>query len=257
MREHIKTIHITKNLRLLWFYDQPGKLRWQIAADLAGIISGGALEVAKWLGIAFFVCFFLTQCMSQAHAAETVIPKRAEQYRSILIRAARATWGLDAPVAVFAAQIHTESRWRADAKSPVGAMGLAQFMPATAKWIPDIDPSLAPPAPNNPGWSIRAMLRYDLWLFNRAKGKDEYQRMAFAMSGYNGGEGWVNRDKRLAASNGLDPGQWFEHVETVNAGRSASNWRENRAYPRLILEEHQFAYERAGWGKSLPNPEAQ
>lgn len=256
MREHIKTVHLSKNLRLLWFYDQPRKLRWQIAGDLVGLAVDTALEVVKWVGIAFFVCLFLSQCSKYAHAA-TDIPKRAEQYRSILIRSARVTWGLDAPVAVFAAQIHTESRWRADAKSPVGAIGLAQFMPATAKWIPDIDPSLAPPAPHNPGWSIRAMLRYDLFLFKRAKGVNEYQRMSFALSGYNGGEGWVNRDKKLAASKGLDPGRWFGHVETVNAGRSASNWKENRSYPRLILEEHQFAYERAGWGASLPNPEEQ
>ena len=157
---------------------------------------------------------------------------------------------------MFAAQVHTESRWKADDTSPVGAMGLAQFMPATAKWMPDIDPTLAPPAPYNPGWSIRAMLRYDLWLYGRARGVNDYQKMAFALSGYNGGEGWVNRDKKLAARKGLDPGRWFGHVEKVNAGRSAANWRENRNYPRLILEEHQHAYERAGWGRTLPDPEA-
>lgn len=198
----------------------------------------------------------LVAVVADAARAETSIPKRAEQYRAVLVRSARATWGLDAPVALFAAQIHTESRWKADDRSPVGAMGLAQFMPSTARWMPGIDPTLAPPAPYNPGWSIRAMLRYDLWLYSRAAGTNDYQRMAFALSGYNGGEGWVNRDKKLAGRKGFDPGRWFGNVEKVNAGRSAANWRENRNYPRLILEEHQFAYERAGWGRAFPDPEA-
>ena len=34
------------------------------------------------------------------------IPARAGQYRAVLIREARAVWGLDAPTATFAAQIH-------------------------------------------------------------------------------------------------------------------------------------------------------
>lgn len=254
----VRSIRISRHYALeLVRVDGDAKTGWRsVAAELAGLAVDTFFEVLKWLGIAILAAFILAQFVGKADAA-TTIPKRAEQYRPALIRAAHATWGLDAPVAVFAAQIHTESRWNPEAKSHVGALGLAQFMPATAKWIPDIDPALAPPAPRNPGWSIRAMLRYDLWLFQRARGSNEYERMAFALSGYNGGEGWVNRDKRLAAQKGLDSGRWFGHVETVNAGRSAPNWRENRAYPRQILTEHQFAYERDGWGKSLPNPEAQ
>lgn len=63
------------------------------------------------------------------------IPTAAEQYRRTLVRSAHAEWGLSAPIATFAAQVHQESRWRADARSPVGAQGLAQFMPGTAEWI--------------------------------------------------------------------------------------------------------------------------
>ena len=52
-------------------------------------------------------------------------PQAAQQYRALLVRTAHAAWGLDAPVAVFAAQVHQESAWRADAVSRVGAQGLA------------------------------------------------------------------------------------------------------------------------------------
>jgi hypothetical protein len=63
------------------------------------------------------------------------IPAQANTYRAQLTREARAAWGLEAPVAFFAAQVHQESGWREDARSPVGALGLAQFMPGTAAWI--------------------------------------------------------------------------------------------------------------------------
>ena len=74
--------------------------------------------------------------------------------------------------------------------------------------------------------------------------------MAFTLSAYNGGQGWVARDKRLAAQRGLDPDRWHNHVATVNAGRSAPNWRENRAYPWRILAR-QDAYVRGGWGPGI------
>lgn len=57
------------------------------------------------------------------------------------------------------------------------------------------------------------------------------------LSAYNGGLGWVQRDQTLAAQRGLDRQRWFGHVATVNAGRAATNWRENRHYPQRILYE--------------------
>ena len=64
------------------------------------------------------------------------IPRAAERHRAELIRVSRAVWGLEAPVAVFAAQVHTESWWRNGTVSPAGAQGLAQFLPSTAEWLP-------------------------------------------------------------------------------------------------------------------------
>lgn len=164
-------------------------------------------------------------------------PAVSKQYRSDLIRNARLDWGLNAPVADFAAQLHQESSWNPRAVSPVGAQGLAQFMPATAMWISDIMPELKANQPFNPAWSIRALTRYDRWIWQRVTAVDDCQRMAMTLSGYNGGLGWVQRDQTLAAQRGLDRQRWFGHVATVNAGRSAANWRENRHYPQRILQE--------------------
>ena len=186
-----------------------------------------------------------------AHAAETTIPRAAQQYRAQLTREARAVWGMDAPVSVFAAQIHTESWWRNDTVSGVGAQGLAQFMPATAKWLPTVAPETGTPAPFNPAWSLRACVTYDRYLWERTDGVNDFERMAFTLSAYNGGAGWVNRDKKLARQRGLDPGRWFGSVATVNAGRNKAAWKENRNYPRLILQVRQYAYIKAGWGPGV------
>ena len=204
-------------------------------------------------GFLLFIGFYLASLWLpiSVKAAEVTIPRAAEQYRAELVRSAHATWGLDAPVAVFAAQVHTESWWRSDTVSGAGAEGLAQFMPSTARWLPSVAPETGKPMPFNPGWSLRALCIYDKWLWERAAGCDAFERMAFTLSAYNGGLGWVNRDRTLARKRGLDESRWFGAVETVNAGRSAAAWKENRSYPRIILQKRQYAYIRAGWGPGI------
>lgn len=207
------------------------------------------LSIGFLFGVGWLLAFLLF--VHLAHAAEVTIPRAAQQHRATLTRAAHTTWGLDAPVAVFAAQVHTESWWRNDTVSHAGAQGLAQFMPSTARWLPSVAPETGKPEPFNPGWSLRALCIYDRWLWERNSGASDYERMAFTLSAYNGGQGWVNRDKKLARQRGLDDARWFGAVATVNAGRRASAWKENRAYPRFILEERQHAYVKAGWGPGI------
>lgn len=178
------------------------------------------------------------------------IPREALRYRAELTRNARAVWGLDAPVAACAAQIHQESGWRATASSPVGARGMAQFMPATAAWISKAYPGeLGENAPMNPSWAIRALVTYDRYLWDRIAAASDCHRFAFSLSAYNGGLGWVQRDRALAANKGLPPGEWWDSVETVNAGRSPANHKENRGYPKRILRTLTPLYVADGWGK--------
>lgn len=190
------------------------------------------------------VAFGFAVSLSPANAAEP--PAAAKPYRAEVIRNARAVWGMDAPVADFAGQFQQESGWNPAARSPVGAQGMAQFMPSTADWISQQFPELREREPFNPSWAIRALVQYDQWLWQRVSGLDNCQRMAFALSAYNGGLGWVNRDKKLATQRGLDAGVWFDAVATVNAGRSAANWRENRGYPQRILYQNAPRY--LSWG---------
>ena len=214
--------------------------------------------LARILGTLFFAFFTTLGVLlaiyvfgSGAKAGEITIPRAASQHKATLTRAARAYWGLDAPVSVFAAQVHTESWWRNNTVSHVGAQGLAQFMPATARWLPSVMPETGKPAPFNPAWSLKALCAYDKWLWSKVHGATDFECMAFTLSAYNGGLGWVNRDKAKAKKLGKDDWRWFDHVENVNAGRSKAAFAENRQYPRRILKERQQAYVRAGWGPGI------
>ncbi|MBI4804447.1 MAG: transglycosylase SLT domain-containing protein [Desulfovibrio sp.] len=191
------------------------------------------------------------QLTTSSSPTTKIIPAQAARYRADLTRCARVHWGLDAPVATFAAQIHQESRWRADAKSPVGAQGLTQFMPATARWMGNIDPELADAQPYNPGWALRALAAYDHWLWERVEASTPCDRMAMTLSAYNGGLGWVGKDKALARKRGADPLEWFDSVERFNAGRNPAAYKENRGYPRRILLELEPVYATAGWGRGV------
>lgn len=169
------------------------------------------------------------------------IPHDAARHRADLTRSARLAWGLDAPLATFAAQIHQESAWRADARSHVGAMGLAQFMPETERWIAGVYPrELAEADAGNPVWAMRAMARYDRWIWERvsfSSGVSDCRRMAATLRGYNGGLGWVLKEARTA-----QPCEVF---------RTAAACRENLDYPRRILGVLEPAYVRAGWGNGV------
>lgn len=178
------------------------------------------------------------------------IPPEARQHQRELTRNARVVWGLGAPVSTFAAQIHQESWWNTGARSPVGAQGLSQFMPATARWITGIYPDqLKDNQPYNPSWSMRALVLYNRWHWQRIPGAaSDCDHMAFVLSAYNGGLGWVQKDRRLATRQGLDASRYWGQVEKVNAGRSTASFRENRGYPLKILRTWQPLYMTAGWG---------
>ncbi|WP_445364410.1 transglycosylase SLT domain-containing protein [Microbulbifer sp. ANSA003] len=208
----------------------------------------------QWLALGFtgipaLVLALSIALLASCHPAYAEIPRASQIYKRTLIRAAHAHWGLDAPIATMAAQIHQESRWKVDARSPVGAEGLAQFMPATSDWFAQLYPqTLGERQPYSAGWSLQALVLYDHWLYRRLSASDNCERWAMVLASYNGGLGWVLRDKREASAGGADKLRWFNAVEHYNAGRSRAAFRENRDYPRKILLRWEPLYVRAYWG---------
>jgi soluble lytic murein transglycosylase-like protein len=177
------------------------------------------------------------------------LPLSARRWRMELVRASYNTWGLDAPVALFAAQVEQESGWRAGAVSHVGAAGLGQFMPGTASWWCRINRMPADQCrPRNPVWALRALVGYDRWIWDqisRIPGADEmpiYSRMWATLRAYNGGLGHWQAEARAARS--LD--RLAVDAACGRARRHRSHCRENLQYPQRIMVELQPRY--AGWG---------
>lgn len=201
--------------------------------------SGSKVAVA----IVIFLLLVLVPLFALAQMHPNV-PRDAYKYQRMLTGQARQVWGLEAPIATFAAQIHQESYWRPTARSPY-AEGLTQFTPDTAKWIGQVFPELRNPDVYNPSWAIAALVRYDRWLWGRVGSPLPCDRMAFALAGYNGGAGWIDRERKAAPGRGYDPSLWFGHVENVCL-RAGWACKENRDYPRRILHLIEPWYET--WG---------
>lgn len=196
--------------------------------------------------LACVTALVLTVLAASAHAQ---VPPEAARYRAELTRAAHSQWGLDAPVAALAAQVHQESGWNPLAVSRVGAAGLAQFMPATARWWCQRE-GVGPAAclPTNPAWALRALVGFDKYLFDRAPARfNPRDRMHVALRAYNGGLGHWQAE---AKASGV-PQPTVDQVAAAcgKASRHASHCSENLGYPARILGILQPRY--ATWGPSL------
>jgi soluble lytic murein transglycosylase-like protein len=200
---------------------------------------------------------FIILLNSAAINAAEFIPDNAARYKRDLTRFAQYHFGINAPVAVFAAQIHKESTWNPNAKSPY-AEGLTQFTPETVDWVSQKFPVLVAAEPLNPIWAIQAMLLYDKYLLeqitywgDKTKTLEICDDWSFALSGYNGGYGWVIRDRKLArAADGYNHNIWKDNVELFT-DRSDAARKENRGYPRKILGNLSDLYHKNGWGAKI------
>lgn len=216
------------------------------AIGLGIAVRSGDRYRSRWMLVVFCATVLATLALGDfATAAEVRIPEASVQYRLKLERACSARFGLNAPIARVAGQLHAESRWQPAAQSRF-ADGLAQFTPATAKWLPTICPDIGAFDPWNADQSIDAMCCYDAWLHQRVRGATECDRWAFTLSAYNGGLTWVQRDKQRASASGADPLRWFGHV-AAHSARAGWAFAENRGYVERILLRYEHAYIAAGW----------
>ena len=221
-----------------------------------------SVHIPGWL-IAFALGFLLILAIAllvngSANAAGTAptltaqiaavdVPEVNAVQRHYVEQAAEEVWGIDASPARLAAQIHQESHWRAKARSPVGAQGLAQFMPATARWIAQQFPNkLGDFDPWDPRQAALAAAIYDHWLYTRNQGDTHCASWAFTLSAYNGGESRLQAEQTRAERSGANPLLWFGQVASYR-DRSMAAWRENRGYVRQILLVLEPAYIDAGW----------
>jgi membrane-bound lytic murein transglycosylase MltF len=128
-----------------------------------------------------------------------------------LFRKYAGQYGFD-PV-MLAAQGYQESQLDQNAKSPVGAIGMMQLMPATGVELKVGDIRMAEPNIHaGAKYMDQLMTRY----FQDAK-FDETNRSLFAFAAYNAGPGRIAQMRKEAGKRGLDADKWFNNVEIVTA----------------------------------------
>ena len=114
---------------------------------------------------------------------------------------------------MLAAQGYQESRLNQGRRSPSGAVGVMQVMPATGRAmdVGDIH-KLEPNIHAGVKYMRRMLDRY----FDGAK-LDPLNRNLFAFAAYNAGPTRIAALRRIAARRGLDPDVWFGNVERIAA----------------------------------------
>lgn len=108
---------------------------------------------------------------------------------------------------LLAALIFQESKFNPQANSWVGAKGLMQLMPATAKQFGATNPE-------DPQQSISAGVAYLKWLdeFWQDRVPDAAERIKFVLASYNVGQGHVLDARKLSVKHGKDSTIWDDNV---------------------------------------------
>jgi len=117
---------------------------------------------------------------ARAESTAADSPRRAEM--KALVREVAAEVGVDARLAL--ALVETESGFNPHARSPKGAMGLAQLMPDTARGLGVRDPL-------DPRQNLKGGLTYLKRML------EKYQDRDLALAAYNAGPGAVDRHKGI------------------------------------------------------------
>jgi membrane-bound lytic murein transglycosylase MltF len=121
------------------------------------------------------------------------------------------------PWLILAALAYQESRMDQSLRSRRGAVGVMQVLPSTAS-----DPNVGIPDIESLENNIHAGTKYLAFLRKRyfsGEEMDELNQWLFSLAAYNAGPRRVAQLRSGATQMGLDPNQWFDHVEEVAAKR--------------------------------------
>jgi membrane-bound lytic murein transglycosylase MltF len=132
---------------------------------------------------------------------------------------------------MIVAQAYQESGLDHRKRSHVGAVGVMQLLPTTAK-----DPNVNIPNIEKLENNIHAGTKYLRFIIDRYykdQPMDEVNRLFFAFASYNAGPARINKLRKKAVAMGLDPNVWFRNVEVVAA---KSIGRETVQYVRNIYK---------------------
>jgi membrane-bound lytic murein transglycosylase MltF len=172
-----------------------------VAANREGTLTGNVL-LKKYLGTTKYARnAFEAQDLARFKELVGLFQKYADQYRF--------DWLL------CAAQGYQESRLDQSVRSPVGAIGVMQVMPKTAK-----DPVVGIPNIDEIEPNIHAGIKYLRWVVDKYFNDPAIapvDQALFAFASYNAGPNRIARIRGETAAAGLDPNKWFRNVELLVA----------------------------------------
>jgi len=148
------------------------------------------------------------------------------------------------------AQGYQESTLDQSARSPVGAIGIMQVMPATGN---DMKVGDISKIESNIHAGVKYM-RFMMDQYYKDEPMDEKNKMLFAFASYNAGPARIAKLRRQAGSLGLDSNRWFQNVELVvskEIGRETVDYVGNIYKYYLtynLLEQRRQARDRARAG---------
>jgi membrane-bound lytic murein transglycosylase MltF len=192
--------------------NEGGKIAWAVRKDnpkLLASLNGFVKEHRKGtlLGNIFFRRYFentkwILNPMAEAHQ------KNLEKLRGFFEKYGK-QYGFD--WVLMAAQGFQESGLDQSVVSRSGAIGIMQLLPSTAEYmgIANID---------NEENNIQAGVKYMNYLkdkFFNDPGIDAAAKIDFTLAGYNAGPNRVERWRKKAKAQGLDPNKWFFNVERI------------------------------------------
>ena len=122
-------------------------------------------------------------------------------------------YGLD--YLLMLAKGYQESRLDQRVRSPVGAIGVMQLMPATGRSLNVGDIRQVEP-------NIHAGIKYSRKLMDEYLGNepmDDLNKGFFTLASYNAGPTRIRQLRREAGRRGLDPNVWFGQVERITSER--------------------------------------
>ena len=128
---------------------------------------------------------------------------------------------------LLAAQVFKESNFNADSRSWMGAIGLMQVLPSTAKQYGVQIHNLRDPSPNLLAGTRHLDYLHKYWKQTIPEA-DSLELIKFTLASYNVGQGHMEDARRLAEKYDLDPDIWDDNVEKMII---------NKSYPKYYTDK--------------------
>lgn len=195
-----------------------GQIGWAIrknSPQLKGVINGFVKKNKK--GTLHGNMAFNKYLKNSKYMTNPASEKDRERFRGMVQYFKRYGKQYNFNYLLLTALAYQESGLNQDVKSHVGAVGVMQILPSTAK-----DKNVNIPNIQEVEANIHAGTKYLRFMVDRYFNDgsiDKLNRGLFAFASYNAGPAKVARLRKEAKEMGLDPNVWFQNVEVVAAKR--------------------------------------